>query len=162
MSTTSSDVDATTSSHIKQYGWSCLHVSPGKDEPEFTPFSYSIGFTESYQAPEVIVFALSREKAHGLLNQCAELLAEGGRLRADVEDDRILAHGYKVLFRPLPLTAYSQYLGTALRYYGQRNFDALVMFLPDREHRLPWDQGYCGADAAEAVAVTGPPENRPN
>jgi len=160
MSKTDAEIKATIESHIREYGWHCLSVAPSEGEREFTPFTYSIGFAHSYQAPEVLVFGLGSKKAHAVLSECAAVLAAGGQLHADVEDDRILAKNYKVMFRPLLQAAYDHYLGTALRYYGRTQFDAFVMFLPDRDHRFPWEQGYCGAIATEALAATCPPESR--
>ncbi|MBA3485761.1 MAG: DUF4262 domain-containing protein [Lysobacter sp.] len=48
---------------------------------------------------------------------------------------------------------FGEYLGTAMRCYQEVLFDALVMFLPDRHHRFPWDQGYDGTSADESLAI---------
>ena len=35
----------------------------------------------------------------------------------------------------------------------ERPFSALVMFLPDREHRFPWQSGYADIPAEESLAI---------
>ena len=137
--------------NIEKYGWHCLHIAPCEEDEE--PFSYSIGFAESYGAPEVLVFGLPREKAHGLLNACASALKEGHGITPDVEDPELLSGGYKVVFKSVRPECFGEYLGTAERYYQGKPFGAVVMFLPDREHRFPWQAGYSYIPADEALAI---------
>jgi hypothetical protein len=144
---TSSSIDE----HIRQYGWHCLHVFPTDDV--HTQFTYSIGFAQSFDGPEVLVFGLSREKAHALINECATVLRSGERISAGVKDDRILAGDYKVMFRPVKPEFFNEYLGTATRHYSGKSFNAVVMFLPDSQHRFPWDHGYNDIDASESLSI---------
>lgn len=139
------------SDHIRQHGWHCLHVF--SNEPGEAGFSYSIGFAESYGAPEVLVLGFEREKAHALLHECASLLQRGHKIRPGVEDAEVLAGGYKAVFREVLREKFSGYLGTALGYYQQKPFGAVVMFLPDREHRFPWQSGYDYLPADEALTL---------
>ena len=139
------------SNNIRDYGWHCLHVFPteqGQDK-----FTYSIGFAETYGAPEVMIFGVERDKAHALLNACAEMLQDGHTILHGVEDPNVLKGGYKVVFRPVRPACFGEYLGTALRYYQDRPFGAVVMFLPDREHRFPWQSGYDYIPADESLAI---------
>ena len=154
---TDAEVNATIASHIRQYGWHCLHVFPSfpARKRQSSLRSVTASGSPSLTGPPKCLYSV-----YAILSECAAVLSAGGRLQADAKDDRILAGDYKVLFRPLPRTAHSQYLGTALRYYGWTKFDALVMFLPDCERRFPWERGYCGASttalgvAARPIAVT--------
>ena len=155
MTRSTSEVNETIAGHVRQYGWHCLHVFPTKDDGAHVGFTYSIGFVQSYDAPEVVIFGLSREKAHALLNQCAQLFATGDKVEPDVEDGRILARDFKVVFRSIPRAAYDEYLGTAVRYYGDSEFPALLMYLPDKSGLFPWQAGYSGMDASEALSITG-------
>ena len=139
------------SEHIREFGWHCLHIFP--TEAVHANFSYSIGFNESYEAPEVLIFGLSREKAHALLNECAQLLKSGASIESEIEDDRILAGGYKVMFKQVKADAFHEYLGTALRFYGEKPFTAVVMFLPDKQHKFPWQSGYDDINATESLSI---------
>jgi hypothetical protein len=139
------------SDNIREFGWHCLHVFPTEDS--HGKFSYSIGFGESYGSPEVLIFGFEREKAHDLLNACAEMLQDGHTIRNSVENPNVLKGSYNVVFRPVRSTCFGEYLGTALRYYQDRPFGAVVMFLPDREHRFPWQSGYDYISADESLAI---------
>jgi hypothetical protein len=118
-----------------------------------TPFSYSIGFFRSFRSPEILVFNMATEKAHAFLSVCAEVLEDGGELKVKVLDERIMAGGYKVVFRPLRPEHYGEYVGTALRFYDGEPFPAWVMFLPDAAGLYPWEDGYDYVDAKEAMSV---------
>lgn len=137
---------------IEKHGWQGLHIF--SEEAEEADFSYSLGFAESYNAPEILIFGLPRETAHNLLWQCCHLLREGQHFDPDVPDPRLL-NGYAVVFRQIGREHFGEYLGTALDYYGDRAFTALVMFLPDRDHRFAWDAGYRGPPAREALLISG-------
>jgi hypothetical protein len=100
-----------------------------------------------------MVFGMPRDRAHELLNECAAILRAGETIAVEVEDGRVLASNYKVVFKTVRPSAIPEYLGTARRYYGDRPFDAVVMFLPDRNHRFPWNPDYDYADAHEALSI---------
>lgn len=136
---------------IQQHGWHCLHVLPGPDGE--AGFSYSIGFQATYDAPEVVIFGLQRSKAQALLGECANLLAAGHQIRPDVEDGKVLAGGYNVIFRSVRTECHDDYLGTAVRHYGTRPLHAVVMFLPDSAHRFPWQPGYDDPPADDALGI---------
>lgn len=99
------------------------------------------------------MFNLTREKAHALLTECANVLRDGGSFEANEPDDRIVAGGYKVIFRPLQPDLYGQYVGTATRFYDGEPFPAWVMFLPDVNGLYPWEPGYDYIPADEAMSV---------
>jgi len=137
--------------NVGAHGWHCLHVLPNDEGQD--PFSYSIGFAQSFAAPEVLVFGRSRESAHALLAECADLLRGGHMFVPGQEDSEVLSGGYKVVFRHLQAQHHAVYVGTACRYYGARPFSVLVMFLPDRNHLFPWQPGYTGPAASEWLGL---------
>ena len=140
--------------NIDKYGWHCLHILPTKDGQPC--FSYTIGLTQKYQSPEIVIFGLARERAHAILAVCADLLAEGGEILIDHPDDRVLQGGYKVVFRMVERRNHSEYLGTAVRYYESEAFDSVVLFLPDSSGRFPWEQGYDYINVDEALEIVNP------
>lgn len=141
----------TAAEHIREFGWHCLHIFADEEGQE--NFTYTIGFAESFGAPEIVIFGLARDKAHALLGECAALLKAGNMIEPDVENPNVLAGGYHVVFKPVKAEHFDEYLGTANRYYQGRPFGAMVMFLPDREHRFPWSGGYDGPSADEALSI---------
>jgi hypothetical protein len=124
--------------NIDQYGWHCLNVWPRVGDDEHTAFSYTIGLTESYGHPEIMIFGLG-DKAHGILNECANLIKKGARFVPNDPNPDVLTGDYRVIFRPVRKECFPEYLGTALRYYGKRPFEAFVLFWPNKEHKYPWE-----------------------
>jgi len=100
-----------------------------------------------------LIFGRERENAHALLNECANLLKDGHIIRPDVEYADVLSGDYKVIFRSVRPECFGEYLGTALRYYRPKEFGAVVMFIPDREHRFPWQAGYDYIPANDSLAI---------
>jgi hypothetical protein len=137
--------------NIRKYGWHCLHVFG--DASGRSQFTYSIGFTESYGAPEMMVFGLPKEKGHGVLSACAAMLKQGHRFETDMPDGNVLSGGYEVICKSVRSRHFPEYLGTAMRYYEPLPFQAIVVFLPDKNHRFPWKMTYAGADATEALNI---------
>jgi len=137
--------------NIHEYGWHCLHIFPTTDDHE--QFSYTIGFTESYGSPEIMVFGLNREKSHALLNECAQLLRSGHKFCAGVKDNSVLSGSYDVVFKPVHVQYFNEYLGTAVRYFEEKPFEAMVMFLPDKNNLFPWEHAYIGQSADEPLKI---------
>ena len=137
--------------NIEKHGWHCLHIAPREQSEE--AFSYSIGFAQSFDAPEVLIFGLPSEKARVLLSACATVLRQGHTIISDTEDSELLSGGYKVVFKMVRSEFFGEYLGTAQRYYQNKRFEAAVMFLPDAEHRFPWHPGYNYIPVDEALSI---------
>src|SRR4051794_22533027 len=71
---------------IDTVGWAVMHVLPTADDPDTTPFAYTVGLT-AHDYPELLIAGLPPEVAHGLLNYLAgrvydkaERLARGQRV----------------------------------------------------------------------------------
>lgn len=136
---------------IRKLGWFCLTVVP--DDSSTETFAYTIGFTETFDAPEIAVFGLPGEKAYPLLAECGKLLRQGKRFRPGVKCANVLAGDYKVIFKPVKEECLGEYFGGAARYYGARLFSAMVMFLPDKKHLFPWQKRYQGSMQKEALGI---------
>jgi hypothetical protein len=137
--------------NIKKYGWHCLHVF--SNQADRTQFTYTIGLTETYGVPEIMVFGLPHDRGHGVLSACAALIKEGHRFETDMPDENVLMGGYKVIFKSAKPQCFDEYFGTAMRYYGPKKFEAMVMFIPDKHHHFPWKINYAGAPATEALSI---------
>lgn len=143
---------------IAEYGWHGVHAFPDNEIQD--RFTYTIGLSESYQGPEVAIFGIDRKRAHQLLAVCANLLRSGATLDVDVPDGRLIRGGYKVVFRIISKEAYPEYLGTAVAYFGNTDFRAVVMFLPDSLGRFPWEPGYNYVRVNEGLAIVETPGAR--
>src|ERR1700726_3741980 len=65
---TTDELERQVVSNINEFGWHCVNVIEDDDHP---PWSYTIGFYESWGFPELIVIGRSRATAHYILNSIA-------------------------------------------------------------------------------------------
>lgn len=122
---------------VAQYGLHIIRVAAEEDSPEF---AYSVGLYHTFAHPEVIMLGLRSETMHRLLNDVATALRAGRRFAAGDVSDAFL-EGYDVTFRLVPADSYEPYLGWANWFNEGRDYPALQMVYPDREHRWPWEPG---------------------
>ncbi len=137
--------------NIKKYGWHCLHVFPNQEG--HTQFTYTIGLTETYGVPEIMLFGFPHDRSHPILSTCAALIKEGYRFETDTPHDNVLMADYNVIFKSAKPQCFEEYFGTAMRYYGTQKFEAIVMFIPDKKHHFPWKINYAGAPATEGLSI---------
>ena len=122
--------------HINKYGWHCLYVfDPDGEKVEFT---YSIGFEETFKHPEIMIFGLKKETAHGILDDIANDLNNGIKYELDKRLSNVIGGDFEVMFKEVNENAFSEYLGSAVDYY-QKPFKAWVLFWPDKSNLLPFD-----------------------
>jgi hypothetical protein len=122
---------------IRDYGWHCLHVAPRAGE-EGASFSYTIGLVSSYDHPELMIFGLGREKSHQILCECVEMIKSGKQFPINERVSDVLAGDFDVMFKPIRKDCFGEYLGTAARHYGHKDFGAYVLFWPDKENQFVW------------------------
>ena len=133
---------------ITRYGWHCLSVNACTGE-EGAPFTYTIGLQTTHQHPEIMIFALSNQTAHGILSDCVSLIQNGRRFQPDQEYADVIGGGYQVIFRQVRDEHLPEYFGAACRYYRDAPFSALILFWPNKNHRFPWeDEGATPQDEA--------------
>lgn len=75
---------------IERVGWSVIGVFPTEGDEPKASYSYTIGLLETEQHPELIVFGLPPEQAHGILSCAVDLIREGTRLEAGRRYGRVL------------------------------------------------------------------------
>ena len=143
--------DEKVAADIQQYGWHCLSVAPRVGE-EGAHFTYTIGLNASYKHPELMIFGLGREKSHDVLTECADMIKAGTRFPTNQRVSDVLARDFDVIFRPIRKECYGEYLGTATRYYRHHDFDAYVLFWPDKDNKFVWESPSLSTQA-EALNV---------
>lgn len=127
-----------TVSDIEKFGLSVILIQATDYLPSF---AYSIGLWQKFGHPEIICFGLSIETLHGLINDAAETVKNGGTIEANKQYDDFFESGstefVKVDSRNLP-----DYFGTAIDFYDSSDFSALQLVWTDRDNRFPWDEGF--------------------
>lgn len=124
--------------NIDEYGWHFLFVFDPNGE--HVDFSYTIGLEESFDHPEIVIFGLKKDSAHGILSAIVDDIKSGVVMEPNKRLPNVIGGDFEVLFKPIVGSAYEDYLGTAVRYYG-KPFRAQVMFWPDKNNKLPQDEG---------------------
>lgn len=136
--------------NIQKYGWQFQYVFDANGEKE--DFSYSIGFEESFDHPEIIIFGLKRETMHSILLDIASDIKQGRRFSENVRTGNVLSGELEVLFKPVREELLPEYAGIASRYYN-RPFRLMVMFWPDKSNTLPTEAGCTLTAQNEALEI---------
>ena len=139
--------DARTREHIDKYGCTVMHVAGEGDPP---PFAYSIGVTEQTGEPEVVVIGLKREMAHFVVNEYNRRVCAGERFQSGQRYSGFL-EGFDVEAEEVPRSAYQEYFGQALTFYGGSCFRVLQLVYPTTDGVWPWS-----SEASESIRQRQP------
>lgn len=127
-----------TVSDIEKFGLSVILIQATDYLPSF---AYSIGLWQKFGHPEIICFGLSIETLHGLINDAAEMVKNGGTIETGKQYDDFFESDttefVKVDSRNLP-----DYFGTAIDFYDSGDFSALQLVWTDRNNKFPWNEGF--------------------
>ncbi|MBS2011485.1 MAG: DUF4262 domain-containing protein [Deltaproteobacteria bacterium] len=126
---------------IREYGWHAVGVANVEGETDVgPPFSYTIGFEDTFDHPEVVIFGLNNDHQfmHYILSEIAKRIAKGERFEHGAKKKNLLP-GFVCPFARFPKSAYDAHLGQALVWHGSPSFRAVQCIWPDPKKRLPWD-----------------------
>ena len=124
---------------VAEFGWHCLSVGSDGTAPNF---SYSVGWPESLQAPECIVFGLPAKLQHSMLWEIYRQVQAGLTL---VDGERIsnVLQGYDCIARKVHDSQIDGHLVLAQRYArhsGASDVSAFQIFWPGVNDGLfPWE-----------------------
>ena len=121
---------------ITEHGWSDVAVFPTTDAPGL-PFNYSVGLSQSYLHPELIVMGLSPEQMHGVLWSVVHEIADGVRFEPNVYYDTVLK-GLRVAFVAVDDPINDDFPMSTTRHLMGDDFTALQLVWPDERDRFPW------------------------
>ena len=119
---------------VETNGWCAEPVAPVNDPP--TPgYTYSIGFGDTYDHPDVVIFGLQPAAARGLIEMLATL-PEGmfvGLLDGELP----------CALLPVDMSLYAEMFPGATQFYGDEGCYRVSQFVwPDRTGHMPWDAEY--------------------
>ena len=139
-----SDFEEKILANIAEHGCQVNTVfDPDGKEPTF---SYSIGFPASVRQPEVIVFGLSRDLMHAMVNSLHHQCREGLQMRDGLVVNDLLEGHSCVLKYVLPENIVDDFFASALwlarHRTGHKMDEAFQIVWPGAEQALfPWDDG---------------------
>jgi len=123
--------------NIERFGCSVLHIAQEGSHP---PFSYSVGITQTSNAPEAFVIGLKQELAHAVINGYNRRVRAGERFTSGKRYSGFL-EGFEVEARKVAPSFYDEYFGMNLRFYKGANFEVLQLIYPDTKGAWPWEAG---------------------
>ncbi|WP_265523173.1 DUF4262 domain-containing protein [Oerskovia flava] len=121
---------------IDAYGWTVVSVRP--EDPSAQEFQYTVGLWDK-RIPELIVYGLAEEAGGRLLDDVAERLLGGTSIPDGERIEGLLDGGYAPQLRSVVELA--DPLGCAYETYGCE-VPVRQLVLPDKAHRMPWEQGF--------------------
>jgi len=124
--------------NVEKFGLEVINVEASNYLPSF---SYSIGLTQTYQHPELICIGLSKELAHVVINDIADLIKNGERIESNEVYTNIFDES-RAMFLTVDPENIRDYFGAALNYYQGKGFDALQLIWTDRNDRFPWEENF--------------------
>lgn len=129
----------TINEHIQKYGVSVMGVGAGPDDSE-PQFAYSIGLTQTSNAPELLMFALSQKTMQTLINDVAKRIMDGAVYKdGDVITD---VANLPLAVREITLERAEKYICQAINHYPARELKVLMLVWCDREGRSPWHSDF--------------------
>jgi hypothetical protein len=129
---------------IRKHGWTGTYV-----HGEGVPFTYSIGFWEDINAPEIIMFGMDPDTANGLLHEAHKQLQAGELILADMAPWVLdWEGGPKLVWRAVhPSQVRREFLNVAIWYrerqgLGREGLEAYQLVCTDLGGKFPWEEGY--------------------
>jgi len=126
---------------IEKYGHAVMSVADRVDEPTGEPnFSYSTGAYESYSAPELIIFGLSSDMHHRIINEFYFRWNNGTQFIPGEEVTEFL-EGFPVVFVEAGDRAALDYMNFTRWYYEGEPFPVWQIFWPGvNSRKFPWEE----------------------
>lgn len=126
--------DERTRDDIAKYGCTVMHVM---EEGESPPFAYSIGINQETGAPEIVVIGLKQPMAHFIVNEYNRRVRSGEQLEVGKFYSEFI-EGFEVFVEEVPKSAYDDYFGQAIDFYGGRDFKVVQIIYPTTKGIWPW------------------------
>lgn len=142
------------SGHIQSHGWSNVYVDFQDGQKARGSYAYSVGFEETFNQPEVVVFDLPEENAYNVLASIAHQMDTGWIMEPHIRMANILQKQFDhkrlhVIFSPLK-EEHGLDFDVAENYYG-KPFRILAMFWPDMQNQLPSENNYSHEEQINAL-----------
>ncbi|GAB3361408.1 DUF4262 domain-containing protein [Lysobacter tyrosinilyticus] len=120
--------------NIGEHGWHFTHVFGDDEGPSF---SYSVGLLSSYNHPEIILFGLPQEAAHGLVSLIADRAASGDPIDLSKPSDEII-QGYPCIFVEVSRMNREEYALSDCWLYQDSDFSMYQLVWPSKQGLFPW------------------------
>lgn len=125
---------------VERVGWHFVAVEGDAGQPGFL---FTIGLWRTYRHPEVLLIVPSSDPMVLAKNLAAvgKAVSQGQRFEPGPSYPGLMGK-HSAMFRPVHVSWYPLYLGTALGFYGPEDFPVIQQFWPDSNGRFPWQEGF--------------------
>jgi hypothetical protein len=129
-------LDAKFLAGIEQYGWFVTKVAPVVGD-DGGCFAYSTGLYFRFRQPEIVMFGLSLEVMHKIINVIGNEMKRGITFVPDQDYSDVLER-YSCRFKFVDRSQYKAHLGRSIWFYEKYDFPTLQCFWPDKNGYFPW------------------------
>jgi hypothetical protein len=112
------------------------HVHATDTSPSFT---YTAGLWATKGLPELIVFGLDMERAHGAFSTIIKEAEHGNRLKTGVPVNGLFSGVHAALFAT-DQCKHAEFMLFTTWFYDHPGFPAEQLVLPDQQGSLPWEK----------------------
>jgi hypothetical protein len=119
---------------IAEHGWHDMNVVEDDGHP---PWSFTIGFYDTWRYPELIIIGRSRATAHQMLSTIADEL-DANRHPDLTDPTPYILLGIPCRFVEVAAHHYSDYVGFARWYYRGKHFPLYQIVWPSTDGHYPW------------------------
>lgn len=140
--------------NIKEFGCHIIQVMADEERPEF---SYTIGFYERFNHPEIIIIGLRNDLSKVLLNNMAYEI-ERGRTFVNNEYHEGVLDDFVCYFGDVSKSKFKDYVGWAIWYYDGMNFPLTQCVPPTVAGKFPWDKDFPEDARFYLEVITNPPK----
>jgi len=120
--------------NVNDVGWHAVNVIEDDSHP---PWTYTIGFYETWGFPELIIIGRSRATAHHVLETIALRLDADDRPDLNITTDTLI-RGAVCHFIEVADCYYPDYVGFARWFYRRRHFPLYQIVWPNTDGHYPW------------------------
>jgi len=128
------DLERQVISNVAEFGWHAVNVMEDDGHP---PWTFTIGFYETWNHPELVIIGRSRATSQHILNTVASGLEENRRLDL-ATTTRDLLQGTHCCFVEVAERYYPGYVGFARWFYRGKPFPLYQIVWPNTDGHYPW------------------------
>lgn len=124
--------------HVKDVGWSIIVTGLENQNKKTILMAYTIGLFHTFNHPEIVVFGLSGNTAHQILNNCGILIKEQKEIFEENTAYTEIIHGYACIFKSVKYASASKFLYVNNGFY-KKEYKTIQLLWPDQNGFFPTD-----------------------
>lgn len=134
---------------VRRFGWHGVSVPNGLawDGPDFY---YTVGLHASYGHPELVIVGLVGSVPHLMARGAVEEISEGRGFSPGMHSEALL-ESHEVRFEAVDVSAVPDWLVLAHWFYGDEQWSALQVLLPDQAGRFADEDGYDNSSSSQEI-----------